>query len=399
MPKNVFTGTISPAEFAAAVEEGQAETGVPPEVAEVEQGVGEEGDKRGDGGAQGPDQGVQRGSQETGAPDAGAVPAVLEPGTPGDAPSGLPESETSGVDVPDTSQGAPPEAPEAGETAPVETDWKKRYDDIRTAQNRALEAERAQRQAEREQSERLIAELLARQGTPAALTEEQVQAFTRQAEELGLDASQAAWFVNVARDFANAQSEATRREMLTAQQQIAQRSSAAGQEAANAAQNEAVKQAFLAEHPITEAIDNTMFEVLLEIGATEQFDAGPGRQPITVPAADAEGNRILYPEALEVAYEAAQNPALRDVLRALPALYESDEGLAMARRLAGTVAPAPSSAAPPAPAVAEAVAAVDAARTLGAGRGGGPAPTPSKDDPITELEAFAESRRGNVFTG
>jgi hypothetical protein len=121
--------------------------------------------------------------------------------------------------------------------------------------------------------------------------------------------------------------------------------------------------------------------VLHDIGAAYFVDPEGNEIPDTVAYEQklAMGNLKTYEplsiDILEIALDAVTNDALGTVLRAFPQLYESDEGMQMARRLASDMSPQP--AAPTAP-TRDVTKALEDAQTLG----GPSAPAPPAEEDL-----------------
>ena len=229
------------------------------------------------------------------------------------------------------------EEPASGEApSPPEDDWKKRYDDIRSQQMKALERERERA----ELAEQQLAQLLSSQ-SEAQISPERIAELTRRAEEMGLDPAQVGLYADITSEAVDSRSKA----VVEALSQQAQAARAQAQAAQAAAEQELVD-SFRAAHPDLDVPkQQEVARFLHDIGAAYFVDQEGNELPQEVPYEQKVASGILQSvepltaDVLEVAYQAVTDPNLGKVLRAMPALYESDEGLEMAARLASQVGP------------------------------------------------------------
>lgn len=312
--------------------------------------------------------------------DAAPEPVAAE--EPTDETPAEPEVEE---EAPSGDDPAPEEEPAAtGEPAPPPEDYRKlyermskRYSDIRRSQMGALTA--AQQRAEFAESQ--LQAMLAEQAKPQAQ-----QDFTQIANELRAFATEQGWdeaqtqrFAQIVAQTAQAsasQQAAPIQAQLQAQQEAQRQLYASQQTSAIEAQNDDTLAGFQAEHPdIPDDQQQAMVTFLADIG---ELEAGPDGRPIPTP--DAQGLRLLSREALDAAYEAATNPAVADVLRAQPEWAYSEQGLALARRLASDAPVATTQRTTPAQVDAK----LAAAQTLSGPSGTRPGAAPVRDE-IAEL--------------
>lgn len=221
--------------------------------------------------------------------------------------------------------------------------------------------------------------LQARNAQPAAPPQLD-PAYLAQIEASGGDPEQIRAAAAIAAQVAQTQTQQAREQMLADQMQ--------GQEQAEIAQQRAAASSalttFAAAHP--EITTDRNLEANIERTFTELGF-------VAYDPAD-------WVECLEIAHEAVQNPAVGNVLRAMPELAATDYGLAIARQLAAGVQPANGGAAPAAPAPnadAARQAALAAAQVEHAGGNGAPTPGSAGETPTDGWDAVkALARQENA---
>jgi len=306
------------------------------------------------------------------------------------APVSAPESPaavTEPAPAPPTGEpGEPAGAPEPGEPGQPQlpgVDWQGRYTEVRELQRRTAD----QNTALRDQLEaigRSVQGLIAQQQQAAQtmLQVPQTDEFMRRAAEQGFEPEQVRLMQALATQIADQRVGGIQQQMQAAaeQQQADQALDA----------NRRAVETFRAAHAdLTPELGDEMVQVLQEVGAVDERGA---------PLED------IREDILQIALEAATNEYLRFVLRANPTLYETDEGMTMARILASlygtTQAPATTQpSAPPAPPGTEQVDAALRAAHTEPGSSGAPSPAggPPRDEFDDVLE-YAKTAKRSAFT-
>ena len=250
-------------------------------------------------------------------------PDPLRDDPPAPAPEPVAPIEPALDEVP---QPATEEVP-AEEPSAEETDWKKRYDDLRTGDNRALQE--ARRQAEEATRTRDEALRLARQvyenARRAEMPTNQIpstidQNLVAEAEQLGISVEQLQLINRIAEQ--KAREQAGQFETRYAQDRArALEEQAASQSMAQVVN---VREQFAMAHPDAVEKAPEILEFMQRVGAvSDQLDE-TGHYPVQI-------DNFSMGD-LEAAWEAVQNPDLAFVLKAQPDLYYSAEGMEMARR-------------------------------------------------------------------
>lgn len=309
-----------------------------------------------------------------------------EPEAPADDPAQV-NAEEGVIEAAPGEPETPPEVPDpaldeaevgtAEEVPPLGADetWKQRYDAIRTAQMPALERERARA----ELAESQLALLLQK---TTGIPQEELDALTKRAEEMGLDPEQVALYSDISSKATAARTQPVI-DALTAQAQQARQSAEQAQAAADAD----LVASWTQVHPDLD--DTKQAEVarfLHDVGDAYFIDPNSGEAMPNEEPYDsklARGGQLrsyepLSPDMLERAYTAVvTDPALGEVLRLLPQLIDNEAGMAMAQRLASRQDP-PATTRPDAAAISASLAAAD---TLT----GPSAPAPAEREAIFDL--------------
>lgn len=228
-------------------------------------------------------------------------------------------------------------------TSTEEETYKKRWQGLRNSRDQAIESERARA----EQAEQMLASLLGQQ-EQAKIAPERLAELAKRAEEAGMDPAAVGIYADITSEAVDARTQVLQSQML-AQAQAERR----GAEERQAASERELVAEFLDTHQdLPEDKRPELARVLHDIGAARFVDAQGNDLPVNF--VDAQGNDTeipvpyeqklatgnlktwepLTPEILDIAYEAVTQESLGTVLRALPQLYESEEGMQTARRLA-----------------------------------------------------------------
>jgi hypothetical protein len=284
--------------------------------------------------------------EETSAPDAvAAEEPAEEPEETVEGETGV-EPEIDGEAALAPGEAATPEETEEPEPALDQTatevaaviDWKKRYDDQRTHENKIIERERARAAAAEEQ----LAQIVAQRAQPR-ITEDQLQDLAKRAEALGMEPEQIALLAEIVQTATPPDN--TMVDYLSRESQDAHTSAAQ----ALAEQEARTLASFTEDHTDLDAdAMKATAEFMYNIGAAEFFDANGNELPEQIPyevklqaVSDGQAafqswppNQPLDRYVLELAYEAVKNPDLRVVLEANPEYARTDAGLAYAREQA-----------------------------------------------------------------
>ena len=221
-----------------------------------------------------------------------------------------PEAETEGEPESETEEPAEAELPTPflGKYKTVEA-AEKAYNELRASERRAAEAERKLIEQNRQLDEYLrvaAQELQRRQEAPAPKTDAEVEAA---AAAYGVDPETFLAAQKIAQ-------EQVAQQLAPFQQQMTQQQQLQAQELARQQELEQVRQvasAWVAEQG--DELDDETWTNVVQVFTELELDEH-------------------LPENYDVAREIASDPALRATLRAMPDLVESDEGMALARRLA-----------------------------------------------------------------
>lgn len=296
-------------------------------------------------------------AEEPSTPEEGAAPdVVVEGGEP--EPAAEPSSE-----APDPLQ----EAIKRAEIA------EKRFADLRRQEMASLESERARRELAEQTLASKIAEM-----QQAKLSPEKMAELVKRAEEQGLDPQTVGLFSDITSQTVDARTHAYQ-ELLQANAQAEQQ---VIQERQQAAERALVAEWSESKEGLTIEQQTGMKRFLHDIAVSEYVDQLGNPLPADLPFETKEATglaRTFEPvstDMLDIAYEAVTNPALGEVLRALPDLYESEDGMKLARSLASRVPTATTQPAPPSPSD------VDARLAKAATLGGPSAPAPPSEEEL-----------------
>ncbi len=305
--------------------------------------------------------------------------AVTEPVPAPASPTGEPGATAPGTEPPQPGAGEPGGTAEAEEDLP----WRERFNATRELQRRTAN-ENAALRTQLETIGRSVQSLIAQQEQRAQtmLQLPQTEEFMRRAAEQGFEPEQVRLMQALASEIADQRVAAVQQEMQTSAQQ---------QQAARALDtNRRALDAFRAAHTeLTPELGDEMVEVLREVGAIDERGA---------PLED------IREDILQIALEAATDQNLRFVLRANPMLYETDEGITMARILASLygTSRAPATTQPSAPSAAPSTEQVDAAlRAAHTEPGSSGAPSPAGGPPRDEFDdvlEYAKTAKRSAFT-
>lgn len=307
---------------------------------------------------------------ETPAPEPEPVEAGPEEETP------APEPEPIQAETPE-----PEPSPEA--TDEEQADWKRRHDALRDTQRRTAE-ERNEANRQRDEALALARQVweqsqkLQQPPTPA-VADPNVEAMRREAADLGITDEQFA-FMQKMQDAVVSEKVGAVQTQFT-QNQEEQRQAQYLQRVAD--ERMTVVNSFRASHPDAKDLEDDIFEVLREVGMVN------------------ERNEFDQPELridhLEVALEAAKDPALRKIFRANPVLYDTDDGVDFARQQAALAQLLAKAQPVTSSTLADSEAAVAAAETLPASGGPPPGTGGPPGDEFDKVLEYDKKLQGSHF--